>query len=120
TERTSGRTVGTATTANMSTSADTTASVSWTHAGTLSFTNEYLIVQVGIEITSVGGGTTQDMDFRVGTGCTIVTSDFGTKLTGAVTSADSTSATVTPGGGGSTFPGAVSETLSSADFESGQ
>lgn len=69
------RVASAATTANLSTTADTTVSISSSPGGKV-LTNQYLYVQVGIEITAAGGGTTQDVDFRVGSAYTLVTPDF--------------------------------------------
>lgn len=77
-ELTSGRVVSAATGANLSTSADTTLTCTWTPGATVTLADEYLFVNTGIEITSAGGGTTQDFDFRVSSagGYALVTPNF--------------------------------------------
>lgn len=80
-ELTGGRVVSAATTANLSTTADTTLSWTWTPGAVKSLSNEYLFINVGIEITSAGSGTTQDFDFRVNSTYTVVTSDFTVPVT---------------------------------------
>ena len=76
TEITAARVVSAATTANLSTTVDTTLSWTWTPGATHTFTAEYLFVQVGIEITSAGSATNQDFDFRVASTYTVVTPNF--------------------------------------------
>jgi hypothetical protein len=76
TELTSGRVVSAATSANLSTSADTTVTCTWSSPGLVALANEYLFVNVGVEITAAGGGNTQDIDFRVGSAYTVTTPDF--------------------------------------------
>lgn len=76
TEITSGRVVSAASAANMSTTADTSLTCTWTPGATVTLAGEYLFVNVGIEITSAGSINTQDMDFRVGSTATFVTPDF--------------------------------------------
>lgn len=83
TELTAGRVTSAITAANLSTTADTTVSITWTPGATQKLSNEYLFVQVGIEITTAGGGTTQDIDFRVGSAYTLVTPDFVLTSSGA-------------------------------------
>lgn len=75
-ELTGGRIVSAATSANLSTSADTTVTITWTPGAELVFSGEYLFVQVGVEITSAGSGNTQDVDFRVGAAYAVTTPDF--------------------------------------------
>lgn len=91
-ELTSGRVASAATSANLSTSADTTVSWTWSPGGTMTLNGEYLFVQVGIEITSAGGGTTQDIDFRVASTYTLVTPNFSPlhTTTGAIAGAGTT------------------------------
>lgn len=100
-ELSGGRVVSAATSANLSTSADTAVTVTWSPGAIKTLTAEYLFVNVGIEITSGGGGTTQDVDFRVGSTATMVTSDFGAAqtLTPGLYSNSATfhAPTVTPG-----------------------
>lgn len=95
TEITSGRVVSAATSANLSTSADTTLTCTWSPGATQTFAGEYLFVQVGIEVTSAGGGTTQDFDFRVSSagGYALVTPDlaFNDGVTESGSAADSPS-----------------------------
>ena len=82
-ELTAGRVASAATTANLSTTVDTT--LSWTVSpGLETFTNEYLFVQVGLEVTAVGTGTTTDFDFRVASTYTVVTPDFSVLVNPAV------------------------------------
>ncbi len=64
-ELTSGRVVSAATAANLSTSADTTLTCTWSPGATMTLVDEYLFVNCGIEITAAGSGNTQDFDFRV-------------------------------------------------------
>jgi hypothetical protein len=75
-ELTGGRVASAATTANLSTSADTTVSFTWSPGSTKTLLGEYLFVNVGIEVTAAGTANTQDVDFRVGSAYTIATSDF--------------------------------------------
>lgn len=86
-ELTAGRVASGATVANLSTSADTTLTWTWSPGAIKLFNNEYLFVQMGIEITSAGGGTTQDFDFRVGSAYTLTTPDFTASVVHANTGA---------------------------------
>jgi hypothetical protein len=60
--------VSSATSANTSTTSDTTIALSWTSPGQQNFDGEYLFLQIGVEVTSVGSGNTQDVLFRVTSG----------------------------------------------------
>ena len=102
TEITAGRVVSVATAANLSTSADTTLTCTFSPGAIKSLSAEYLFMQVGIEITSAGSGTTQDFDFRVGSTYTLVTPGFtfAQTLTPALFSSGTNAfyaATVAPG-----------------------
>lgn len=73
---TGSRQASAATSANLSTTVDTTVTITWSPGGTFDFNNEYLFVNTGIEITAAGTANTQDVDFRVGSAYTLVTPDF--------------------------------------------
>ena len=75
-EITSGRQASAATSASLTTTSDTAVSVTWSPGSAFNLRGEYLFVNVGIEVTSAGGGTTQDVVFRVGSTDTITTSNF--------------------------------------------
>lgn len=69
--------VSNTTSADMSTSADTTFTVTWSPGQTHTLVGEYLFVQVAFEITTAASsGTTKDFDFRVGSSYTVTTPDF--------------------------------------------
>lgn len=75
TELTASTQTGTTITA-ISTSADNSSVVTWAPGGVVTLTNEYLFIQCEWEITTAGGTTGADIDFRAGTAATMVTSDF--------------------------------------------
>lgn len=79
-ELTSGRVASAATTANLSTSADTTVTITLS-PGAESLANEYLFINLGIEVTAAGSGNTQDVDFRVGSAYTLTTPNFSPSIT---------------------------------------
>lgn len=99
TELTSSTQVSAATSANLSTTADTTLTITWSPGASFTFTNEYLLIQVGIEVTAAGSANTQDVVFRVdsASGYAITTSDFTVTAPGSV--AASGAGTFSPKGG---------------------
>lgn len=114
TELTGGRVASTATAANLSTTADTTVSITWSPGATATLTNEYLFVQVGVEITTAGGGTTQDIDFRVASTYAVTTPDFTTAITGTM-SVSETGADTFASTGKVVVKGSLASTESNSD-----
>jgi hypothetical protein len=88
-ELTGGRVTSSITAANLSTTVDTAVSITWTPGATKSLSNEYLFVQVGVEITTAGGGNTQDIDFRVASTYAVTTPDFQVAVSGAFAATES-------------------------------
>lgn len=80
---TSSNFTGAATTASLTTTTDTVLTVTWPAGSIVTVAGQYLFVNVGIDITTAGGGTTQDMDFRVSSaaGYGLVTPNFTAGLT---------------------------------------
>ena len=76
TELTTGRVVSVATTAALSTTANAQVNIDWLSAPSKTLVNEYLFVNTGIQITSPGGNTSQDVVFFIGMGTGLVTPDF--------------------------------------------
>lgn len=76
TEITSARITSAATTADLSTVTVTAIPITYTPGSTITLVGEYLFISVGIEITSAGGANTQDMQFRVSSGATVVSPEF--------------------------------------------
>lgn len=81
-EVTSARYASAATTANLSTSSDTTLGITFAMPE-LTLNNQYFFIVVGIEITSAGSNVNEDMDFRVGSalGYAVATTDFSSNIT---------------------------------------
>lgn len=100
TELTSSALNSSTTVQNHATSLDTMATISWAPGSTLTFSNEYLFVQVAIDITTAGGGSTQDILHRVGSAAMIgvftpnLAGDVTQALTGQSATASSGSLTV--------------------------
>jgi len=82
-ELTSGRVVSAATAASLTTTTDTTLTCTWAPGAGVTLAGQYLFVSVGIEVTTLGGGTTQDVDFRVDSASSygLVTPNFTAGLT---------------------------------------
>lgn len=64
-ELTSGRVVSNTTTANLSLTANAQLNITWTSAVPKTFNNEYLFVNVALEVTAVGNNTSQDAAFFI-------------------------------------------------------
>lgn len=109
TEITSARQQG-STVTNLATGAAQQSSVTF-NPGAFSLNNEYLFIQVGVEITGAGSNNNADANFRIGaTRTRIITSDFVPPASvsgGATFGALAASGTLTvesPGGGGGSLP----------------
>lgn len=99
TELTSSTIVGNATTANLATGSSQTVTASWTPGGTITLTDEYLFVEVGLEVTSAGGGSTQDALLVTDTSNSVITtSTFTADATTAFVKGFSSSFAAAPNG----------------------
>lgn len=64
------------TTPTLSTTASQSSTVTWTPGSVITFTNEYLFVQVEWETTTAGGSNSSDAVFYIESTAAVVTSDF--------------------------------------------
>lgn len=108
TELTAAQVVSAATTAALVTTANhAPLTASWS-PGSITLNNEYLFFQLGIEVTTAGTATTQDVNLRKHNSMAVTTPDFVANSSLALTgvASDESAGTLTPA------PGAVTAALS--------